>query len=162
MGAGNFVRRRVVLPVIDLLKQGITPEKMALSIVIGGAFGVFPVLGTTTLLCTFAALILRLNMPAIQLVNYVVHPLQLLLLIPFIRFGEWLFRAQPLPFSFSQMTAMFEADFWGSMELLSMTGARAVVAWSIVMPPVAAGVYFVLVPALRAALAKLKTGNDAV
>jgi len=33
---------------------------------------------------------LRLNLPAIQLVNLVVYPLQLALLVPFLRAGAWL------------------------------------------------------------------------
>ncbi len=41
-----------------------TPEKMALSLALGGALGVFPALGCTTLLCTLVAIVLRLNLPA--------------------------------------------------------------------------------------------------
>jgi hypothetical protein len=37
--------------------------------------GVFPAPGCPTLLCALAALVLRLNPPAIQLVNYFVYPL---------------------------------------------------------------------------------------
>jgi hypothetical protein len=38
-----------------------------------------------------AAVVLRLNFPALQLVNYLVYPLQILLLWPFARLGKWLF-----------------------------------------------------------------------
>ena len=94
MNAGNtegFFQRRLVRPVIELLRQGVTPEKIALSIVFGVTLGVFPVLGSTTALCATAALAFRLNLPAIQLVNYFVYPLQIALLIPFFRLGEKLF-----------------------------------------------------------------------
>ncbi|OQB37381.1 MAG: hypothetical protein BWY06_02392 [Candidatus Latescibacteria bacterium ADurb.Bin168] len=155
MGAGGFVRRRVVSPVVDLLKQGVTPEKIALSMIVGGALGVFPVLGSTTILCTLAAFLLRLNMPAIQIVNYVVFPLQLLLLIPFARFGERIFHANPIPFSASEMVAMFQSDFLGSMNALWVTGLHAIVAWCVFMPPAAVFAYLVLVPGLRRILARL-------
>jgi hypothetical protein len=48
------IRCRVVQPVIDLLTQGISPEKIALSLAFGIVLGVFPVLGSTTLLCALA------------------------------------------------------------------------------------------------------------
>jgi uncharacterized protein (DUF2062 family) len=96
----GFLHRRLVRPVLDLLRQGVTPEKIALSLALGVALGVFPVLGSTTALCALAALALRLNLPAIQIVNYFVYPLQIALLIPFFRLGERLFRAPIFPFPF--------------------------------------------------------------
>jgi uncharacterized protein (DUF2062 family) len=62
---GNILIR----PLIDLLRQGISPKKLALTIALGFWLGVTPVLGSTTILCTLAAVALRLNLPAIQLVN---------------------------------------------------------------------------------------------
>ena len=62
--------RRVVDPLLSLLRQGLSPERLALSVAVGIALGVLPVLGTTTLLCTLAAILFRLNVPAMQLVNY--------------------------------------------------------------------------------------------
>ena len=53
----GFFRRRVARPILELLRQGVTPEKMAMSLALGVALGVFPVLGTTTALCALAALI---------------------------------------------------------------------------------------------------------
>src|SRR5271155_6084176 len=99
----GFVYRRLVRPVLDLLRQGVTPEKIALSVALGVALGVFPVLGSTTALCALAALVLRLNLPAIQVVNYFVYPLQIGLLIPFFRAGEILFGAPHLPLSLAEI-----------------------------------------------------------
>lgn len=45
----------------------------------------------------------RLNQPAIQLVNWVVYPLQFALLIPLIRMGEWIFAARPAGISLAQI-----------------------------------------------------------
>ncbi len=79
----GWLRRKIVNPILDLLRQGITPEKIALSIALGLTLGVAPVLGSTSILCLLAAFVLGLNLPAIQLVNYLVYPLQLALLAPF-------------------------------------------------------------------------------
>ena len=70
-------------PIVMLLKQGTAPEKIALSLSMGFVLGIFPVIGSTTLLCAAAAFMFKLNLPAIQLVNYFVYPLQLGLLLPF-------------------------------------------------------------------------------
>ena len=89
----GFFRRRIARPILELLRQGVTPEKMALSLALGVAIGVFPALGTTTALCALVAFIWRLNLPAIQIVNYFVYPAQLALIIPSFRAGEILFGA---------------------------------------------------------------------
>src|SRR5262250_3415773 len=104
--------RKLVLPIIDLLRQGITPEKIAQSLAFGIVLGVFPVLGSTTILCALAAIIFRLNLPAIQLVNYFVYPLQLALLIPFIRFGEILFRSPHVSLSLPFIFHMIRENAW--------------------------------------------------
>ena len=54
-GGRSFWRRRVVEPIAGQLKQGITPEKIALTIALGMALGIFPILGSTMLLCALAA-----------------------------------------------------------------------------------------------------------
>jgi len=145
----SLIHRRLVAPVIALLTQGITPEKTALSLAFGIVLGVFPVLGSTTFLCAAAALIFGLNLPAIQLINYVVYPLQLFLLLPFIRLGERLFGASPLQLSLTQMLAMAKADLPHAMRALWLTGAHAAVAWLLVGPPAILLSYLILAWALR-------------
>ena len=63
----SFWRRRVRDPIMAQLKQGTTPEKIALTIGLGVALGVFPILGSTTALCLAAAALLKLNQPVIQI-----------------------------------------------------------------------------------------------
>lgn len=125
----GFFRRRIARPILDSLRQGVTPEKLALSIALGAALGVFPLPGTTTALCALAALLFRLNLPAIQIVNYSVYPAQLALLLPFFRLGKWLFRAPHLPLSATQLIAMMRASYWGSLHTLWITAWHGVVAW---------------------------------
>src|SRR5258708_30462436 len=125
----GFFYRRLARPILDLLRQGVTPEKIALSVALGAALGVFPAIGWTTALCAIAALVLRLNLPAIQILNYFVYPAQIALLIPFFRLGEKLFRAQHLPISVLQMHAMIRADRWAAIALLGTTPWHAIAVW---------------------------------
>jgi uncharacterized protein (DUF2062 family) len=145
----GFLQRRLVRPVIELLRQGVTPEKIALSIVCGVTLGIFPVLGSTTLLCAIAALAFRLNLPAIQLVNYFVYPLQVALLIPFFRLGEKLFGAPHLPLSVQQIYAMIHASMTGAIRTLWTTTWHAIVIWCLLAPVAATILYLVLAPVLR-------------
>lgn len=150
----GLLRRRIARPILELLRQGATPEKMALSLALGTALGVFPLLGTTTALCALAALILRLNLPAIQIVNYLVYPLQIALLIPFFRLGEKFFGAPHLPLSVTQILAMVHASFWDATRFLWTTIWHATVAWCLIAPLFVGLAYVVLVPPLRHAVGR--------
>jgi len=150
----GFFRRRIVWPIVELLRQGVTPEKLALSLALGVALGVFPVMGTTTALCAIAALVLRLNLPAIQIVNYFVYPAQLALIIPFFRLGEKLFGAPHLPLSVPQIVAMVHASFWGATRFLWTTIWHATVAWCLIAPVSVAVLYVFFVFFLKRASVK--------
>src|ERR1700694_5110648 len=128
----GFFKRRLVQPILDLLRQGVTPEKIALSVALGAALGVFPALGWSTALCAIAAIVLRLNLPAIQLVNYLMYPAQIVLLVPFFRLGEKLFRAPHLAVSAPQIYGMIHASAWNAIKLLWTTTWHAMVAWGLI------------------------------
>ncbi len=147
----DLFQRRVLVPILDLLRQGITPEKVALSVACGVVLGAFPVIGATTILCALAAIALRLNLPAIQLVNYVAMPLQLALLLPLMRLGELLFRAPRLPFSLAQILEMIRANASHAIATLWVSTMYAIVSWLILAPVSAASIYFLLRTLLRRA-----------
>jgi hypothetical protein len=147
-GGDSFWQRRVVAPILAQLKQGITPEKIALTLALGATLAVFPIIGSTTLLCGLAALALRLNQPIIQLVNYLLYPLQFALLLPFLRAGEW-FGAPHLSLSIPQMVERFRAGplrFIGDYGLIALGG---VAAWCVVAPFAVVAVYLVAKPVLK-------------
>jgi uncharacterized protein (DUF2062 family) len=160
----HFFRRRVLGPILDLLRQGITPEKIALSIAFGIVLGVFPALGWTTLLCLVAAAWLRLNLPAMQLVNFLVYPVQLLLLVPFIRAGEMLFRSHPMGLSLPQIVSLIHAGMWHAIKFLWVATVHGIVVWMILAPLAIFLLYRVLAPLLRRAgeMIKSKTAPSAL
>jgi hypothetical protein len=145
----EFLQKRLVRPILQLLTQGITPEKIALSLAFGIMLGVFPVLGTTSLLCLIAALVFRLNLAAVQLVNILVNPLWFALLIPFVRVGERLFGVPPLAMTGKQMLALAHAGFLHSVAVLWLTALRAAAAWLLVGPAGIIVLYVTLVPMIR-------------
>jgi uncharacterized protein (DUF2062 family) len=148
-------RRRLVTPVLAQLRQGATPEKLALTIALGFILGVFPILGSATLLCALAAWALGLNQPVIQLVNYVAYPAQLGLLIPIYRAGSDLFGIPHIPLSISLILERFSADFWKFIAEFGMVAVRGIVVWAIAAPLVAGAIYFVTKPILSRAARRL-------
>ena len=158
----EFFARRVTQPLLGILSQGVTAQKIALSVAVGFVLGVFPALGTTTILCVSAALLFRLNFPAAQLTNILAYPLQLLLLIPFVKLGEKLFRVPPGSLSIGQIAAMIEANAWNAIQTLWVATMHAIVAWLAVGVPAGVVLYFVFAAMLRRLLAARSpaTGGD--
>ncbi len=137
------------------LRQGISPRRLALTLALGFAIGCIPVVGLPTLVCAALALILRLNLPAIQSANYAAMPLQLILIVPFARLGERLFasgRVQGL----GAAALLGPAPFTLAAHLAGIA-AHALVAWLLVAGPAVAIMTLALtlllrrVPALSAA-----------
>ena len=145
----RFGSGRVLNPLKALLLQGITPERIAMSLAIGAVISVLPVLGLGTILCTVVALGLRLNLVAIQVANWVAYPAQLLLLIPFFSMGATLFRQPPVNLAPQDLVAMFNANFWGSLFALWTTTWQGCVARFALSPVLVALLYLVLLPLLR-------------
>lgn len=162
MTGGSLWQRRVIGLLLDQLRQGVTPDAIALTIALGVALATFPILGSTTLLCAAAGVLLRLNQPIIQLVNWLCYPLQLVLLIPFYRAGEWL-GAPHLALSIPQLVERFESlgplPFAERFGLIALGGIGA---WVLLVPPAALALYFLLRPPLRVLAARARrTPNTA-
>jgi len=135
--------------IVAQLRQGITPEKIALTLALGGMLGIFPILGTSTVLCAVAAIWLRLNQPIIQLVNYLMYPAQLLLLLPFYRAGETLFGQPHVPiFSIVELIDRFRAGPLQFVVDYGMVALYGVTVWCLIAPLAIALAYYTLRPLL--------------
>jgi uncharacterized protein (DUF2062 family) len=145
----GFLQRRLVQPLLQLLRLGVTPEKIALSLAVGVVLGTFPVLGSTTILCTLAVFALGLNFASIQIVNYLVYPLQLALLVPLLRAGQILFRARTLPFKLADILAMIHESPGGAIRVLWTATLHAMVAWAILAIPMILLLNVILRPVIR-------------
>ncbi|WP_439640139.1 DUF2062 domain-containing protein [Nevskia sp.] len=151
----SWWRRRIVTPILNQLRQGTTPERIALTAALGAVIAVFPILGSTTLLCGLAAWALRLNQPIIQLVNYLCYPLQFALLIPFWRAGEW-FGAPHVSLSIPELMARFEAAPLPFIREFASVALGGIAAWLLFAPLAATAIHFGLLPVLRRAASRLR------
>ena len=93
----TWIYRRGVLPILALLRMGATPRSLAWSIAAGALIGINPVIGSTTLLCLAIVFQFRLNVVASQIANHAMFPLELALVVPFIRLGSWVFHTAAMP-----------------------------------------------------------------
>ena len=89
--------RRGILPILALLRTGTTPRSLAWSIAAGALIGINPVIGSTTLLCLAVTFRFRLNIEATQIANHAMFPLELALVVPFIRLGSRVFHTAAMP-----------------------------------------------------------------
>ncbi|MGC1520326.1 MAG: DUF2062 domain-containing protein [Steroidobacteraceae bacterium] len=149
------MHRRILKPVLSLLSQGIAPDRLALCVAIGVVLGNVPILGISSILCAAIALAFRLNLPAIQLVQAAMAPTQILLIIPFIRLGEWMVRAPRQSVSIKEWLALWQQG--GGHAALALRDAiiHAGFAWALIAPFAVYLLYKLLTPAFaRAAAAR--------
>jgi uncharacterized protein (DUF2062 family) len=120
---------------LEWLKCGIAPRQLAFTLALGFAIGCIPLLGVTTAICALLAMLLRLNMPAIQAANWLAMPLQVVLLIPFLRLGQWLFAGYAISFSRKDLLSRLEAAPWDALLQMSSLFGHALLAWLITAGP---------------------------
>jgi hypothetical protein len=115
---------------------GIPPDRAALLLTVGLVIGVFPMAFIPTLMCLLAALVLRLNAPALQLLNSISSPLQIALLVPLARTGDRLLGHLP------SGKAPWLAQ-------LAASALHAVAGWATLCVPCGVLLYFILLAAIR-------------
>lgn len=146
----GFWQRRVRDPLIALLTEGATPEKLAEGFAWGFVCSLFPFLGFTTALNAAVALWQRLNQPLLQAINYALTPLHLAMILAYVRMGEWIWRAQDEHFSIREMLRSFhELSLGDFLHRFGMAGLHAFTAWALTAPLLFAAVYWITRPALR-------------
>lgn len=145
----TFWQRRVRDPIVLQLTQGITPEKIALTVAVGSALALFPILGTTTLLCFLVALALRLNQPIIQLINQALWPVHVPAIFLCVHVGERIFGVRHAHFSIREMNHLLWNEPARFFHDFGAIGLHASVAWALIAPFYIAAVYYLSLPIMR-------------
>jgi len=155
----KWYHRRFLQPLIRFLKQGMTPEKLALTVAIGATVGISPLFGMTTIILILLATIFRLNQAAIQVANYMVYPLQLILIIPNIRMGESVFHVPHFPLSVDEIKILF-GESW--IEGLLTFGKSMLIGsgfWLLYAIPLGILLYLGLIPVFRNAAERIRNNK---
>lgn len=126
------------------MKQGIEPSRLSLALTSGAVIGVFPVLGIATVTCTGIAALYRLNLPAIQLANYLVFPMQVIPFFPFLYMGEVLTGNSLDDISKTKLLETFDLGFLPAVQELTQYFVLASLGWALALVPLFVILYFAL------------------
>jgi hypothetical protein len=130
-GKKGKLHRWVVRPIINQLKRGITPEKLSWTIALGITLGIFPIMGSTSLVCFFAGMVFKLNQAILHLFKSLSYPLHLALILVFIRLGQQLNGVELIKFSIPQMIGQFKESPAQFAKDFGMAALYGVEAWAI-------------------------------
>jgi uncharacterized protein (DUF2062 family) len=132
--------RWVVRPVVVQLTQGTSPGKIAQAIAWGVTLGIFPIIGSTTLLSLMVGVPMKLNQPILHAFKWLAAPVQLALLLGFYRAGEWLFNAPHVSIHIPSMIERFFAEPGPFFRDYGMTAVYGIVVWCLVAPVLLVGI----------------------
>ena len=136
--------QKVWLKIKNLLKEGLTPKQLALSIVISVLVSVFPIFGISTIVLTAIAVPLKLNLPITIAISYVAEPLKLVLILPFINLGGFIFGAEHSLLTYESIKASYNESFWNTVKDLSYELICGFVGWALLAIPVGIMLFFIL------------------
>jgi hypothetical protein len=126
-----------------LLKQGLTPKELSQSIIVSGLISTIPILGVSTFMITAVSLKRKLNLPVMISMSYLLWPLQILLIIPFIRVGEFIFSVPRHDHTVEEIISSFQSSFFQTLSELSFELFCGLGGWLLTAVPIAVGIYWV-------------------
>ena len=156
MKARNFWQRWLADPVRQQLTQGVSPDKIALTLALGSALALFPILGTTTLLCLAAGILLSLNQPILQAINALCGFIWIPLLIAFVRLGDAVTGESSSNVDFTRMFSLFRQHPGEFFQRFGVTALHGILGWCVAAPFWIPLVYFLIRGPLRAAALRLR------
>ncbi len=158
----SWWRRWLVAPVVAQLTLGISSERIGWTIALGIVLGVFPIMGTTTLVCLLAGWLLRLNQPVLHVFKTLVYPLHLALILVFIRLGERLYGVPLISFSIPQLLEKFKNDPLQFARDFGVAAWHGVSAWLLIAPVVAVLIKLAVTPLLKRLEGSIQRRKEAV
>jgi uncharacterized protein (DUF2062 family) len=148
-------QKRVVQPVLELLRIGATPHGLAWALAVGVVVGVNPLLGSTTLIALALAGCFRLNVVASQIGNHVVYPLELLLFPVWVKLGSLIFGTPGIPLHEKALMEAVRHHPWETTRKLWMWEWHALAIWAVCAAVVAPLLQMALLPLLKRMVVRL-------
>ena len=158
----SWWRRWLVAPVKAQLSQGISVNRVSWTIALGFVLGVFPVMGTTSLLCLLVGWVFRLNQALLHVFKTIVYPLHLALILVFIRLGERLYGVPLISFSIPELMGKFKADPLQFARDFGMVAWHGVSAWLVLAPFAVILIKIAATPILRRVGKSLETSKAVI
>jgi hypothetical protein len=124
-----------------LLKQGLTPKELIQSVIVSGLISIIPILGVSTFMITTISLKSKLNFPLMIALSYLMWPVQILMIIPFIRIGEFIFSVSPNHYTVEEFVSSFQNSFFQTLSRLSFELLCGLGGWLLTAVPISVGIY---------------------
>ena len=137
------------IKIIALFKQGLTPIELTQSIIVSGLISTIPILGVSTFLLTALSLKRKLNLPIMIAQSYIMWPIQVIMIIPFINIGEFIFSVPKTNHSAQEIIASFQNSFFATLSHLSFELLCGFGGWLLTAVPFSVGVYLVSIFILK-------------
>ena len=137
------------IKITALFKQGLTPIELTQSIIISTLISIIPILGLTTLLLTALSLKRNLNLPIMIAQSFIMWPVQIVMIIPFINIGEFIFSIPQTNHSAQEIMASFQNSFFATLSHLSFELLCGFGGWLLTAIPFSAGLYLVIIYTLK-------------
>lgn len=155
----RIIQTWLIAPFTQFLKTGLSPTKLAQSFSIGICLGIMPIPGST-MTCTIAAIALKLNFGAIQLINYMVAPLQLLLIYPFFKLSAYITGIDITAGSGSVIVERLKLDTLNVLSEVGITIGVAFIIWVLLSIPLGVILFKVSLPVFERISAKRTNENE--
>lgn len=126
-----------------LLKQGLSPKELSQSIIVSGLISTIPILGVSTFMITTVSLKQKLNLPIMIALSYLMWPVQILMIIPFIRVGEFIFSVPRNHHTVEEIISSFQNSFFQTLSHLSFELLCGLGGWLLTAVPLAILIYWV-------------------
>ncbi|GER27627.1 nodulin MtN21 /EamA-like transporter family protein [Striga asiatica] len=144
----SWSRKNVVDPLLQILRRGAEPNQLAFSASLGITLGLFPICGVTVFLCGIAIALLGSlsHAPTVMLANFIATPIELSLMIPFLRFGEFITGGPHFPLTSDALKKVLTGQ--ASKEVLQSI-LHALLGWLVAAPFILGGLYLLSFPCFK-------------
>ncbi|CAI9757789.1 unnamed protein product [Fraxinus pennsylvanica] len=155
-GFGPWIRKRIVDPLIQIIRRGAEPKQLAFSGALGITLGVFPICGVTVFLCGMAIAVLGslCHAPTVMLTNFVATPVELSLVVPFLRLGELITGGPHFPLTSDAFKKVLTGK--ASREVLQSI-FHSLLGWVVAAPFIMGILYILLLPCFKILVRKFST-----
>ena len=126
----------------EYLAKGLSQKRIAVAIAVGLSLGIFPIYGPMSLLCIGLGWATGLNAPILLAGVYAMTFAKPLLILPFLKIGEWVFQADPMGVSLVELTRRFSMSPGGTLAEFAWSFVHAMVGWLVTLPLLLPFLYF--------------------
>ncbi|XP_050214044.1 uncharacterized protein LOC126665321 isoform X2 [Mercurialis annua] len=152
----NWLKLKIVDPLYQILSRSTEPKQLAFSAALGITLGIFPICGVTVLLCGMMIALLGslCHAPSVMLANFIATPIELSLVVPFLRFGEFISGGPQFPLTSDALKKVLTGQ--ASHEVL-LSIAHALMGWLVAAPFILAALYIIFLPCFKVMVRKFSS-----